>query len=103
VGKQTKVIFDAKVFLAKVGGGKAILEYRKKQIIFAQGEVADSVFYIQKGSVKLTVISEQGVLPERGSRQPVGPALLFCRPRLWPCTAVAGGFRKASKRSLTTA
>jgi CRP/FNR family cyclic AMP-dependent transcriptional regulator len=60
VGKPTKDIFDAKVFLAKVGAGKAILEYRKKQIIFAQGEVADSVFYIQKGSVKLTVISRQG-------------------------------------------
>jgi CRP/FNR family transcriptional regulator, cyclic AMP receptor protein len=60
VGKVAKDIFDAKVFLAKVGGGKATLEYRKNQIIFAQGEVADSVFYIQKGRVKLTVISKQG-------------------------------------------
>jgi CRP/FNR family transcriptional regulator, cyclic AMP receptor protein len=60
VRKPAKDIFDSKVFLAQVGGGKAILEYRKNKIIFAQGEVADSVFYIQKGSVKLTVISEQG-------------------------------------------
>jgi CRP/FNR family cyclic AMP-dependent transcriptional regulator len=60
VRKPAKDIFDSKVFLAKVGGGKAILEYQKKQIIFAQGEVANSVFYIQKGRVKLTVISKQG-------------------------------------------
>jgi CRP/FNR family transcriptional regulator, cyclic AMP receptor protein len=60
VGKPAKDIFDPKLFLAKVGTGKAILEYRKNQIIFAQGEVADSVFYVQKGRVKLTVVSEQG-------------------------------------------
>jgi CRP/FNR family cyclic AMP-dependent transcriptional regulator len=57
VSKQT---FDPKVFLTKVGPGKTIQEYRKNQVVFAQGEVADSVFYIQKGRVKLTVISEQG-------------------------------------------
>jgi CRP/FNR family transcriptional regulator, cyclic AMP receptor protein len=60
VDKPAKDIFDAKIFLAKVGAGKTILEYRKNQVIFAQGEVANSVFYIQKGRVKLTVISEQG-------------------------------------------
>src|ERR1700682_2833551 len=53
-------MFDPKVFLAKVGTGKAILEYRKNQIIFAQGAVADSAFYVQRGRVKVTVISEQG-------------------------------------------
>jgi CRP/FNR family cyclic AMP-dependent transcriptional regulator len=53
-------MFDPKVFLAKVGTGKAILEYRKNQIIFAQGAIADSVFYVQRGRVKVTVISEQG-------------------------------------------
>jgi CRP/FNR family cyclic AMP-dependent transcriptional regulator len=60
LGKPAKDIFDPKVFLAKVGTGKAILEYRKNQIIFAQGAVADSVFYVQRGRVKVTVISEQG-------------------------------------------
>jgi CRP/FNR family transcriptional regulator, cyclic AMP receptor protein len=60
LGKPTQDMFDPKVFLAKVGTGKAILEYRKNQIIFAQGAVADSVFYIQRGRVKVTVISEQG-------------------------------------------
>jgi CRP/FNR family transcriptional regulator, cyclic AMP receptor protein len=60
VGKPAKDMFDPKVFLAKVGTGMAVLEYRKDQIIFAQGEVANSVFYVQKGRVKLTVISQQG-------------------------------------------
>jgi CRP/FNR family cyclic AMP-dependent transcriptional regulator len=52
--------FDAQVFLAKVGTGKTILEFRKNQDVFAQGDVADTVFYIQKGRVKLTVVSDHG-------------------------------------------
>ena len=52
--------FDPKEFLAKVGDGKTILEFRKDQIVFAQGDAADTVFYIQKGRVKVVVISEQG-------------------------------------------
>ena len=53
-------MFDAKAFLAKVGDGKAILEFHKNQKIFEQGDIAETVFYIQKGKVKLTVLSEQG-------------------------------------------
>ena len=52
--------FDPKVFLARVGEGKTILKYRKDEIVFAQGDVADTVFYIQKGRLKVVVISEQG-------------------------------------------
>jgi len=52
--------FDPKAFLAKVGAGKTILKFEKNQHVFEQGDVADAVFYIQKGSVKLTVLSEQG-------------------------------------------
>jgi CRP-like cAMP-binding protein len=55
-----QAIFDPKEFLAKVGEGKTILEYRKDQIVFAQGDSADTVFYIQKGRVKVVVISDQG-------------------------------------------
>jgi CRP/FNR family transcriptional regulator, cyclic AMP receptor protein len=57
--KTNQASFDPRVFLAKVGEGTTILEYRKDQIVFAQGDVADSVFYIQKGRVKVVVISEQ--------------------------------------------
>jgi len=52
--------FDPLEFLAKVGAGKTILEFHRNQTVFAQGDVADTVFYIQKGKVKLTVLSEQG-------------------------------------------
>src|SRR6476661_1050835 len=60
VRKKAKASFDPNVFLAKVGKGKTISKYRKDQIVFAQGQVADAVFYIQQGKVKLTVVSEQG-------------------------------------------
>jgi CRP/FNR family transcriptional regulator, cyclic AMP receptor protein len=60
VRKRVKTSFDPKAFLAKVGEGKTISKYRKEQIVFSQGEVADAVFYIQEGQVKLTVVSEQG-------------------------------------------
>jgi CRP/FNR family cyclic AMP-dependent transcriptional regulator len=43
-----------------MGEGKTIAEYRKDQIVFSQGDVADAVFYILKGEIKLTVVSEQG-------------------------------------------
>src|SRR6266511_3964775 len=46
--------------IAQVGEGKTISKYRKDQIVFSQGEVADAVFYIQQGKIKLTVVSEQG-------------------------------------------
>jgi len=52
--------FDPHAFLAKVGTGKTILKYRKGRIIYAQGEEADRIFYIQSGKVKVTVVSEQG-------------------------------------------
>jgi CRP/FNR family cyclic AMP-dependent transcriptional regulator len=58
--KRSKTKFDPKIFLAKVGAGKTISHYRKGQIVFSQGEVADAVFYILQGKVKLTVVSEQG-------------------------------------------
>jgi len=60
VGKQANSEFDPKAFLAKVGDGKTILKLEKNHNVFEQGDVADTVFYIQKGSVKLTVLSEQG-------------------------------------------
>lgn len=56
----TQAAFDPKAFLAIVGDGKTILEFHKDQIVFSQGDAADTVFYIQKGRVKVVVISEQG-------------------------------------------
>jgi CRP/FNR family transcriptional regulator, cyclic AMP receptor protein len=58
--KPAKTEFDPQAFLAKVGAGKAILKIKRNQHVFEQGDVAGAVFYIQKGRVKLTVLSEQG-------------------------------------------
>src|ERR1700730_15707749 len=53
-------MFDPKDFLAKLGAEKRVLEFHKNQHVFEQGDVADTVLYIQKGKVKLTVMSEHG-------------------------------------------
>ena len=58
--KPATEMFVPKDFLAKVGVGKTIIEFHKNQTVFSQGDVADTVFYIQNGKVKLTVMSEQG-------------------------------------------
>jgi CRP-like cAMP-binding protein len=60
VKKSKKAAFDPKVFLAKLGGGNVISKYQKDQIVFSQGDVADAIFYLQKGKIKLTVVSERG-------------------------------------------
>src|SRR6266446_4661528 len=60
VGVKKKREFDPKTFLATIGNGRKMLAVPKKQMIFAQGDAADAVFYIQKGKVRLTVVSTAG-------------------------------------------
>jgi CRP/FNR family transcriptional regulator, cyclic AMP receptor protein len=60
LSKPTKDSFDGHTFLAKMGAGKTTLEFDKGQNVFEQGDVADTVYYIQKGRIKLTVLSDQG-------------------------------------------
>jgi CRP/FNR family cyclic AMP-dependent transcriptional regulator len=57
---KPKAPFDAKAFLTRANGGKAITSYRNNASIFVQGDPADAICYIQKGKVKLTVVSKQG-------------------------------------------
>ena len=52
--------FNPKIFLAKVSNGKTMLTSPKRQIIFSQGDAADAVFYIQKGRIKLSTLSQEG-------------------------------------------
>ena len=52
--------FDPNIFLATIGDGRKILSLPKKRVIFAQGDDADAVFYVQKGKVRLTVVSKIG-------------------------------------------
>ena len=53
-------LFDPKIFLSKVGQGRTIAEYSKDQVIFSQSDPANAVFYIQRGKVKLSVVSNAG-------------------------------------------
>jgi CRP/FNR family transcriptional regulator, cyclic AMP receptor protein len=55
-----KPLFDPKAFLDTENSGRTISKYRKDQTLFSQGSPADAVFYIRKGKVKITVVSEQG-------------------------------------------
>ncbi|MCX6625694.1 MAG: cyclic nucleotide-binding domain-containing protein, partial [Acidobacteria bacterium] len=54
--------FDPKVFLGlrKVGEGRATAEYDRNQVVFAQGDPPNAIFYLQNGRVKLTVVSHSG-------------------------------------------
>jgi CRP-like cAMP-binding protein len=52
--------FDPQTFLSTVDEGRTIAAFPRKQTIFAQGDSSDAVFYIQKGKVRLTVVSESG-------------------------------------------
>jgi CRP/FNR family transcriptional regulator, cyclic AMP receptor protein len=56
---KRKPSFDPKSFLARIGDGRSIGKYRKSDVVFSQGDPADAVFYVQRGKVKLTVVSEQ--------------------------------------------
>jgi CRP-like cAMP-binding protein len=53
-------VFDPKAFLGRIGAGRTVERYRKNQKIFSQGDIADTVFFIQRGKVKITVLSEHG-------------------------------------------
>jgi len=55
-----KRAFDPSTFLATIGVGRKIVAVSKKQAIFTQGDVADAIFYIQEGKVRLTVVSKTG-------------------------------------------
>ncbi len=52
--------FDPHTFLAHIGAGRTLATHRQHSLIFAQGDVADAVFYIQRGQVQLTVVSARG-------------------------------------------
>jgi len=59
-GKRRKPVFDPEGLLTKVNGGRTIADFDHHQVIFSQGDPADAIFQIQKGKVKLTVVSKQG-------------------------------------------
>jgi CRP/FNR family cyclic AMP-dependent transcriptional regulator len=60
VAKAKKQPFDVSDFLSKMDGGRTLQTFRKDETVFAQGDPADSVFYIQEGKVKVSVLSQRG-------------------------------------------
>jgi CRP-like cAMP-binding protein len=57
---KSNSVFDPAVFLSHAGRGRRIVELKEKEKLFTQGDPADSVFYLQQGRVKLTVVSHSG-------------------------------------------
>jgi CRP-like cAMP-binding protein len=60
MAKPSQTAFDAAAFLAKAGLGRKIVRLKPKQAFFSQGGPADSIFYLQSGRAKLTIVSKKG-------------------------------------------
>jgi CRP/FNR family cyclic AMP-dependent transcriptional regulator len=92
---KNKSAFDPRTFLSKVGRGRTIVKYGVNQTVFSQGEAADSVFFIEQGKVKVTVVSEQGkeaVVAVLGPGQFCGEGCLAGQPRrMATATAITEG------------
>ena len=58
--RKRALTFNAETFLKKIGKRKTSRKYRNKEIVFSQGDAADSMFYVEAGNVKLTVLSKRG-------------------------------------------
>ena len=85
--------FDPSVFLTTAGAGKSSREYRNREKVFSQADPATSVFYIRKGKIKLSVISQQGkeaVIAVLGAGDFFGEGCLAGQPlRMASATAMA--------------
>jgi CRP/FNR family transcriptional regulator, cyclic AMP receptor protein len=90
---KAKQGFRPEKFLSETGKGRVVSTFDKGKIVFAQGEAANSVFYIHKGKVKLTVVSEQGkeaVIAMLGAADFFGEGCLTVQPlRMATATAMA--------------
>ena len=76
--------FDPHTFLTHIGAGRTIATYRQHSPIFVQGDVADAIFYIQSGQVKLTVVSARGkeaVIALLGAQAFFGEGCLIGQPQ----------------------
>jgi CRP/FNR family cyclic AMP-dependent transcriptional regulator len=96
--------FDAETFLTSVGAGRSTTRYQANKSVFRQGDPADAVFYIQRGKVKLTVISEQGkegVIAMLGAGDFFGEGCLAGQP-LHMATAVAMGDSTIARIAIDT-
>jgi CRP-like cAMP-binding protein len=90
---KSKPLFDPKLFLARVGEGRTVAEYSKGQMVFSQGDPANAVFYVQKGKIKVTVVSNNGkeaVIAILDSGDFLGEGCLTTQPlRMATATAIS--------------
>ena len=80
----SEALFDPAVFLETTANGRVIATHSKKEVIFAQGDDADAVFYIRKGKVKVAIVSKQGkeaVIALLGPDEFVGEGCLIGQPK----------------------
>jgi CRP/FNR family transcriptional regulator, cyclic AMP receptor protein len=78
-----KTPFSPETLLANANGGRTVATYRRNEIVFSQGDPADSIFYIQKGSVKLAMLSKEGkeaIVAIHGSADFFGEGCLVGQP-----------------------
>ena len=76
--------FDSRAFLAKVGEGESVRNYRENEVVFSQGDPADAVFHVKRGKVKVTVVSERGkeaVVALLGPEDFIGEGCLAGQPK----------------------
>jgi CRP/FNR family transcriptional regulator, cyclic AMP receptor protein len=76
--------FDPALYFGASAKGRSIATHRQKQVIYAQGDAADAVFYIKKGKVKMTVVSKQGkeaVIAILGVDEFLGEGCLIGQPK----------------------
>jgi CRP-like cAMP-binding protein len=93
--EQKSLLFSVADFLAKAGPGRRVVQLKPRHLFFSQGATADSVFYLQKGRAKLTVISKKG---KEATITLLGPGDFIGEESL----AAGGGLRMATASSITT-
>jgi CRP/FNR family cyclic AMP-dependent transcriptional regulator len=85
--------FNAQDFLDSAGVARKVVEFRKKQTIYSQGDPGQNVFYVQKGAVRLSVVNETGreaVVAVLGPGAFIGEGCLAGQPlRIGTATAIA--------------
>ena len=104
---QKAAVFDAHAFLEAMGRGRTASKSQPQDVIFSQGDRADSVYYVRSGKVKLSVTSANGkeaVIAVLGSGDFFGEGSLIAQPvRLATACAVAAHGLPRPARPLTKA
>jgi len=90
--RKPVTVFDPKTFLATTGIGRTVRRFGSKQVIFSQGDRADTIFYIQQGRVRVSVLSKQGkeaTIALLGPGDFLGEGCIAADQALRPATATA--------------